>query len=427
MEFQYTEAQKQALRLLGGSAGNIMLFGGSRSGKTFIICSGIMLAAIRFPGLRIAILRRYQKDVRQSILMDTFPKVLDLRFGIGRDEFEKRLCRTENYFRTQAGSEVWFCGLDESGRAEKILGREYGLLYFNEVSQIPSSSVEIAKTRLAMKVPKWRNRCFYDCNPTPKNHWVYRTFIEKLAEDRTPLLFPDDYISYKMNPEQNRENISSTYLEKTLGAMTGNVRKRFLLGDWIDEHEGSLWKQASMIDPYRLSVIPVDLERIVVAVDPAVTSGPNSDHTGIIVAGKKMINDIGHYYVLDDKSMVASPVQWARQVVAVFEKHRANHVVAEVNQGGDLVVSVLRNIDVALPVRTVHAGRGKYRRAEPIAALYEQGLVHHVGRFDQLEDEMCSYTGTDSEKSPDRMDALVWALTDLLRNSSLDIGSFRFV
>ncbi|MDO5580171.1 MAG: phage terminase large subunit [Planctomycetia bacterium] len=426
-EFKYTKIQNKALRLLNGKAGNVMLFGGSRSGKTFVLCANIALAAFTFPGIRIAILRRYLKDVRESILMDTFPKVLRIRFEIPQGKFEKMLSKSDLVFRTETGSEIWFGGLDDKDRVEKILGKEYGLIFFNEVSQIPWSSIEIAKTRLAMKVDNWRNRSYYDCNPTVKSHWAYQLFIEKTAPNKTPLIYPEDYVSLQMNPMDNRRNISSEYLEKTLGSITGKARDRFLLGNWTEDNENALWKQGPMIDTWRVRDAPADLERIVVGVDPAITNSAGSDYTGIIVAGKgKDRSGQEHYYIIKDYSLQGSPQEWATAVVKAFRESYADRVVVEVNQGGDLVISVLRNVDASLPIRSVHASRGKIIRAEPIAALYEQGLVHHVGEFPELEEEMISYTGTDSEESPDRMDALVWAITDLSKVCSVEIGSFRF-
>ncbi len=426
--FEFTKIQKKAMKLMNGTAGNVMLFGGSRSGKSFVICSNVALAAFRFPGIRIAILRRYLKDVRESILMDTFPKVLRLRFDIPQMKFEKMLSKSDLCLRTEQGSEIWFGGLDDKDRVEKILGKEYALIFFNEVSQIPYSSIEIAKTRLAMKIGRWHNRCYYDCNPTDKSHWTYRIFIEKLAPDRTPLIYPEDYVSLQMNPDQNRKNISTDYLEKTLGGVRGKYRERFLLGNWTDGNEDALWKSTTMIDPYRTLSVPDNLERIVVGVDPAVTNSDRSDSTGIIVAGRKRLsgNEI-HFYVLEDCSLSGSPQEWAMIAISAFHRHLADRIVAEVNQGGDLVVSLLRNIDRTIPIRTVHATRGKLIRAEPVVALYEQGLVHHVGELSELEDEMTHYTGTEAEESPDRMDALVWAITDLTKACSVEIGSFRIV
>jgi phage terminase large subunit-like protein len=165
-------------------------------------------------------------------------------------------------------------------------------------------------------------------------------------------------------------------------------------------------------------VVP-SLTRIVVAIDPAATSGGTADETGIIVAGKDVE---GHGWVLADLSGRYRPMEWARTAVAAYHAHHADRVVAEVNNGGEMVETTLRVIDPALSFAAVHASRGKVTRAEPIAALYEQGRVHHLGVFPQLEDQMCSLVrgGYDEGEnrragfSPDRVDALVWAITDLL-------------
>jgi predicted phage terminase large subunit-like protein len=231
----------------------------------------------------------------------------------------------------------------------------------------------------------------------------------------------------KLNPSDNADNVSSSYLD-ILANLKGDQYKRFCLGDFTDENENALWRQSIMIDPFRVIIIPNDLERIVIGVDPAVTSNENSDTTGIVVAGKKRgIDGRDHFYILDDKSLSGSPRQWAQAVCFAFDQYKADRVVAEVNQGGDLVTSVLRQIDSDLPIKTVHATRGKIVRAEPVAALYEQGLVHHVGEFPDLEDEMTSYTGAESESSPDRMDALVWAITELMDDTDVMVGNFSFL
>ena len=175
-----------------------------------------------------------------------------------------------------------------------------------------------------------------------------------------------------------------------------------------------------MINPFRVKSAPPALDRIVVGVDPAVTQKDTSDLTGIVVAGCKRIRGEVHYFVLDDRSLIGSPSEWAKTVVNAYNEYSADRVVAETNQGGDMVEQTLRNVDRNISYRGVRATRGKIVRAEPIAELYERGLVHHVGDFQLMEDEMCSYCGFESEKSPDRMDALVWALTDL---SMRGIGS----
>lgn len=156
---------------------------------------------------------------------------------------------------------------------------------------------------------------------------------------------------------------------------------------------------------------PWDLTRIVIGVDPAVTSGEDADSTGIVVAG---LGRDGDGYVLDDLTCHLSPDGWAKVVVEGYDRWQADRVVAEVNNGGELVESVLRTQREHLPITLVHAHRGKFARAEPVAALYEQGRVHHVGSFPELEDQLCEFVPGVSRESPDRLDALVWALTDLM-------------
>ena len=154
--------------------------------------------------------------------------------------------------------------------------------------------------------------------------------------------------------------------------------------------------------------------------DPAVTKRETSDLTGIVTAGCKRIRGEMHYFVMDDRSLIGSPTEWAHTAINAYYEFSADRIIAETNQGGDLVEQTIRNIDRRVSFRGVRATRGKIVRAEPIAELYERGLVHHVGEFPAMEDEMCEYCGYENEKSPDRMDALVWALTEL---SQRGVGS----
>ena len=166
-----------------------------------------------------------------------------------------------------------------------------------------------------------------------------------------------------------------------------------------------------MIDSTRVVNAP-ELVRVVIGVDPAVTGGENSDYTGIIVAGKGVDGD---FYVLADNSCRADPLAWCREVVKLFREFEADRVVGEVNNGGDLIEGMLRQVDPDISFQAVRASRGKIIRAEPVAALYEKGRVHHVGAFLDLEEEMTGFAPAMSIKSPDRMDALVWAITELLK------------
>ncbi len=208
----------------------------------------------------------------------------------------------------------------------------------------------------------------------------------------------------------NEANLSSAALAELRRRWEGSrLGRQELMGELIDDVAGALWKRA-MIEPYRVKSIDRDqLVRIVVAVDPAVTFGESSDETGIIVAA---VGRDGQGYILDDLTCRLPPDGWARQVARAYEKWKADRIVAESNNGGALLETVLRTVDPSLPITLVHATQGKLTRAEPISALYEQGKVHHVGGFPELEDQLCTWE-KGSTDSPDRLDALVWALTEL--------------
>jgi len=207
----------------------------------------------------------------------------------------------------------------------------------------------------------------------------------------------------------NARNLAPGVVD-ALAARYGSTRlgRQELDGEILDDAPGALWRLA-MFDASRVDVAP-DLRRVVVAIDPAVTAHEGSDETGIIVAG---VGLDGRVYVLEDLSGTFPAEQWARRAVEAFRRHRADRIVCEVNNGGDLVASVLRAVDRSVPVKQVRATRGKALRAEPVAALYEQGRVSHVGALSRLEDQCASWDPAGDHRSPDRLDALVWSITEL--------------
>lgn len=211
----------------------------------------------------------------------------------------------------------------------------------------------------------------------------------------------------------NAKNLSSTALTELRNRYEGTrTGRQELYGEILEQAEGALWIR-NWIEDTRITKENVpQLTRIVVAIDPAVTSGENSDETGIITCG---IGIDKHYYVLADDTLRDTPNEWGKRAVQAYTRWNADRIVAEVNNGGDMVVGVIQQVDRSAPVKKVHATRNKTTRAEPISALYEQGKVHHVGGFPQLEDQMVLWT-PDVKKSPDRLDALVWALTELTGN-----------
>lgn len=208
----------------------------------------------------------------------------------------------------------------------------------------------------------------------------------------------------------NADNLAPAFLERILAKYEGTrLGRQELYAEILDDVPGALWSRAMLEHAVTACPSPIpDTERLVVAIDPAVTSGEDSDSTGIVVAGRYDKSAV----VLADLTCRLTPDGWARRAVEAYHEHKADRIVAEANQGGDLVKTVLRTVDPSVPVKLVHATRGKRVRAEPVAALYEQGRVFHTAVFPELEDELVTWT-PDSPHSPDRLDALVWALTDL--------------
>src|SRR3989442_13527593 len=222
---------------------------------------------------------------------------------------------------------------------------------------------------------------------------------------------------------ENRNHLAPAFLEQIVRRYEGTrLGRQELDGEILDDMPGALWNHG-LIDAARVSTAPEavrpELIRIVVAIDPAVSSGEHSDETGIIVAGRTAE---GHGYVLADLSGTYRPAEWAKVAIAAWQTHRADRIVAEVNNGGEMVEATLRMIDPNVPFTAVRASRGKVARAEPGAALYEQGRIPHLGAFPPLEDQKCSFSpgahgDFDRDRagySPDRVDALVWALSELL-------------
>ena len=209
---------------------------------------------------------------------------------------------------------------------------------------------------------------------------------------------------------ENRANLAPAFFEQIVSQYEGTrLGRQEINAEILDDMPGALWNR-KMLDDTRVTQAP-QLTRIVVAVDPEATATETSAETGIVVAG---IGADRHAYVLDDKTLKGSPHAWASQAIAAYHARLADRIVYESNQGGDMVAHTLHSVDATAPLKAVHASRGKQARAEPIAALYEQGKVHHVGIFADLEDQLCNWTPNSNAPSPDRLDALVWALTELM-------------
>ncbi len=248
---------------------------------------------------------------------------------------------------------------------------------------------------------------------TPKPVKLLKELLARESKDGTYGKAKDVVVT-RGSTYQNSANLAPAFFDSIIAKYEGTrLGRQELLAELLTDVPNALW-QRSKIDELRVTKVP-ELRRIVIAIDPAAKSEEGSDETGIIVAG---VGKDGHGYVLEDLSGQYQPLAWARKAIGAYRNHKADRIIAEINNGGEMVEATLRSVDITVSYKAVHATRGKVIRAEPIAALYEQGKVHHVGSFAKLEDQLCEMT-LDFDRSaagysPDRLDAAVWALTELI-------------
>lgn len=413
----FTPTQQAAKKLIATHR-HFMAFGGSRSGKTFLLVYVVILRAIKAPKSRHAILRYRLNSIKASIMMDTFPKVMELCFpGVNF-----KINNADYYCTFDNGSQVFFGGLDDKDRTEKILGQEYCTIYLNECSQIPWSSVGIALTRLAQSCVQVDGtplslRMLYDCNPPDKLHWTYKLFVAAVSPDtEEKLKTPQHYGSIQMNPGDNSQHLPEEYIEE-LENMPAHLKRRFLYGEFSDANPNALFPQEH-IDQWRvhsLEDIP-DMVRIVVGVDPSGASAPGesskADAIGIYVAG---LGVDGVVYLMEDCTITGRPETWGKVATDAYWRHDADLLVAETNYGGDMVRMVIATADPDVNFMKVTASRGKTVRAEPFSPFFCDGRVRIVGRQNDLENELSGFstTGYTGERSPNVADACIWCLTVL--------------
>jgi phage terminase large subunit-like protein len=400
-----------------------LIVGGARSGKTFLFVRSVVVRALRGQASRHAILRFRGNAVRSSIGLDTLPKVMEVCFPhIPLVEH-----RQEGYFQLPNGSQIWLGGLDDKDRVEKILGQEYATIYFNECSQIPYSSVIIARTRLAQVVSGLKQRAYYDLNPGGTGHWTHREFFDhRDPVSGKPIVDPESFGQTYISPSENSDNLSPEFL-RSLETLPEKQRKRFWDGQYVAEVDGALWTY-DLIEQCRIDiddqkardpkaiVAKNRITRIVVSVDPSGAAGKEdsrSDEIGIFVVG---LGEDGNGYLLEDCTLRDGPAVWGRVAANAYHRWEADSVIAEQNFGGEMVRFTIQTADRNVPVKVITASRGKHIRADPVAALYAQGRVKHVGRFPDLEDQLVNFaaSGYQGERSPDRADAAIWGLTELM-------------
>lgn len=331
------------------------------------------------------------------------------------------------------GSTVWFGGLDEGEKSDGLLGSDWNTILFDEANEMLPEGMQKARTRLSLKAHNAEgrmciNRSFATVNPTYKTHHLYQTYVGKF-DIFNGLPMNDGQSSMynwcRINPVDNLDNLSEGYIRE-LESLSPENRKRFLEGEWSEESKDALFKSGD-INRNRVKtfeeVAAIQFDKIVVAVDPSVTSGAKADMTGIVVVGwtRPKSSDrrsSGQYYLLDDRSIRGTPDEWAQAVYDAYTHWKADMVVGETNNGGDLVEKNIRSVSRVIPFQKVWASRGKAIRAQPVAALCAHGDLHVAVSLPELEGEMIGWNPDSGEPSPNRLDAMVWGVTAMISGKS---------
>ena len=394
-------ASKEQSRGLPRDWRNWLLLGGRGSGKTRAGAEWVRAQALGIAPLarraigRIALIGESMADVR-SVMVEGVSGLLAIHPPHERPHYEpsKRQLRWPNGAIAQL-----FSAEDPDG----LRGPQFGAAWCDELAKWKYAEQTWDTLQFALRLGELPRQVV---TTTPRPIALLKRLIADAAT-----------VVSRSRTFDNIAHLAPGFIGEMRARYANSpLGRQELDGEIVEDRADGLWRRGPL-DMQRIAEAP-PLARIVVAVDPPVTSGAAADACGIVVAG---IDGAGHGYVLADRTVVGhAPTVWANAAVAALEEFKADRIVAEVNQGGDLVEGVIRQIDEKVPIRKVRATRGKWLRAEPVAALYERGMVSHVGRFAALEDQMCNFgpNGLASGRSPDRLDALVWALTDLMLSKS---------
>lgn len=368
-----------------------LILGGRGAGKTRAGAEWVRgLAEAEKPVSPIALVGETMEQAR-AVMVEGESGLLN----IGPDETRPKFDRSRNRLTWPNGV---IAELMSGSEPDRFRGPQFAAAWSDELAKWPRAEEGWDMLQFALRLGD-RPRQVATTTPRPNK------LLKRLLAD------PQTMVT-RMRTDENKANLAPAFLRQIVARYRGSVLGRQELdGELIEDLPDALWPR-SVLEQAQTHELP-KLERIVVAVDPPVTGHAKSDACGIVVAGLSGEQAI----VLADRSLKpAKPLQWARAVAKAFEEFEADAVVAEVNQGGDLVGEMLRQVAPDLPIRNVRATRGKWVRAEPVAALYSRGLVRHAAGLTELEDEMCAFgaNGLSSGHSPDRVDALVWALTELM-------------
>lgn len=380
----------------GGPWTTWLMLGGRGAGKTRAGAEWVRGIALGLPPFakrpvgRIALVGKDLGEVR-AVMVEGVSGLLGVHAPHERPSFSS----SKNELEWHNGAKAQFFSACDP---ESLRGPQFGAAWCDELAKWRYPDFAWDMLQFGLREGEWP-RQLVTTTPRPI------PLLKRLLAD------PNTAIS-RASTMENAHNLAPTFLEAVVGRYRGTrLGRQELDGELIEDREDALWRR-EVIEKGRVEVAP-PLSRIVVAVDPPMTSGANADACGIVAAGKGA--DGRGFVVCDATVQGERPLRWAALVARLYDRLQADCIVAEVNQGGELVAEIVRQVAPHAAVRMVRANRGKYLRAEPVAALYERGLVVHVGTFPELEDEMCML-GPDglAQGSTDRVDALVWALTELM-------------
>jgi PBSX family phage terminase large subunit len=382
-----------------------LITGGRGSGKSYSV--SLFLLNLTYEPDNIVLFTRWTMISAHISIIPEFLEKIEV-MGVN-DDFEI----TQNEIVNKlTGSKILFRGIKTSqGTATANLKSISGVTCFvlDEAEELVDEDI-FDRIDLSIRAKDIPNRVILVMNPSYKTHWIYQRWIQIGQRSDTTYI----HTTYK----HNQQNLSQSFLDQAERVKETNIDRynHLFLGHWLDDAEGMLWNRA-IIERCRIQTKP-ELTRIAVAVDPAATANMGSDETGIVVVGK---DSQGKGYVLEDLSGKYSPNEWGSVIAQAVKNWKADCIVAEKNQGGDMVQHVIRQYDKSTRVILVTATKGKYVRAEPIYSFYEQNKVFHVGNFPILERQMISFNPEKGD-SPDRADALVWGFTELLLKKDLNFA-----
>ena len=392
-------------------------YGGRGSGKSIQEAALVIIFALQNINSRILAVRGTQSKISESSLQI----LKDVIHMMGLKSY---FDMTEHTLKCNNGSEFLFYGAKSYQSFKSLQGID--LVWVDEATELSKDAWET----LIPTIREDESRFLIGFNPELESDWVYKEFIKQKRKDAVVVklnYYDNPYFPTVLKSEMEWDK--QTNMKKYLHIWEGELRQ---------VSDGALWSEdliQYLPDDEAAKLLLTDFgefEDLVVAIDPSTTDKVTSDACGIIVAGKYKNKE--KYLVIDDLTKIMSPNEWADIALQAYDRFSADKIVAEKNQGGDMIKTILRNKRNNIPYKGVHASRGKILRAEPIAALYEQGKVHHLRRFINLEYEMLTYTGEKTQKSPNSLDALVWALTELSNKKIIepsnrvvaDTSNFRF-